>query len=777
MRSWAVVIPWFGAQLAGGAEQQAFQIATRLAARGHTVEVLTTCNRSFDSDWGTNHYAESTTQEFGLTVRRFAVDARAAAEFDQVNAKLMSLQRESLRRGVSPISFADTEVFVQENIKSKSLLNYLESNWRLYERFVFLPYMFAPVMLGLPLVADRAWLQPCLHDEPQAYFPQTAALFRSAKGLLFNSEGEFELAQRLYGPGIYTRSSVIGEGIEHNHYDAGVLDAALPDALRDQRFVLYVGRRERAKNVDLLVRAFNQFKSVHPQSELKLVLAGRANESFERHDSILEMDYVSGELKASLLSRCCALVQPSVNESFSRVLMEAWMSGRPAAVNGNCLATSIAVKQAQAGWTPTTEQEWIELFVYLDGETDQVLDEIGERGRQYARDHANWDTVIDRYEGLIGSADVRGPSEIRGPSKAMHQLLPDFVYGDAISNQAKSIRAHLRRLGYQSDIFCKRRAEILSSEAILLDDATPDPGSGIIYHHGIGSDVTALAVAHAGPKALIYHNVTPAEFYEPYRPGFAWMLEVGRSELKRLAPHFPVSVGDSAYNARELAASGFAAPQVLPIIIEPDKWSIEPATSLMERLQDGKTNLLFVGRLAPNKRQDRLLEAFTHYRDLNKDARLILAGQGRASDPYFQYLTRRRAELKLTDAVEITGQIDDSELLAYYQTAHLYWSASEHEGFGAPLIEAMWFDVPVLALDESAVPETLGGAGVLYKKNEPLSSVAALAYQLTHDEQLRKTVISGQRLRRLRFTPEAVAPSIEELCESLESQREASVMQ
>jgi glycosyltransferase involved in cell wall biosynthesis len=114
-------------------------------------------------------------------------------------------------------------------------------------------------------------------------------------------------------------------------------------------------------------------------------------------------------------------------------------------------------------------------------------------------------------------------------------------------------------------------------------------------------------------------------------------------------------------------------------------------------------------------------------------------------------------------------QIDEGQLLAYYQTTHLYWSASEHEGFGAPLIEAMWFDIPVLALNESAVGETLGEAGVLYEKWQPLNDVALRAYELIHNEQRRREVIGKQRLQRLKFCPEAVASKVIELCEALES--------
>ncbi|HUE84321.1 MAG TPA: glycosyltransferase [Pyrinomonadaceae bacterium] len=770
MRPVAIVIPWFGPDQMGGAEQQALQIAKRLVARGHAIEVLTTCNRSFQSDWSINHHAPGVNQEGEVKIRRFPVDPRDSAAFDQVNAKLLALENSKLRPGVNPVSEREARTFVEQNIKSAALLDYLRAHNDSYHAFIFMPYMFSPVMLGVPLVAERAWLQPCLHDEAAAYLPQTAELFRRVGGLLFNSEGELELALRLFGPGIYTRSSIVGEGIEPA--DLGQVD--LPGELQGVRYVLYLGRRERVKNVDLLVRAFARFKETQRGSTLRLVLAGPGSESFASTD-VLDLGLVSDAMKNALLASACALAQPSQNESYSRTMMESWATGRPVAVHRECLATATAVERARGGWTAATEAEWAEWFGEIAGLTSEGLKALGENGRAYAACHADWDLVMANYEASLGldeetrtscsplSHHKRNTNELR----AIHQLLPDIVYGDAISNQAFALRDHLREAGYQSDIFVKRCEERLASEVKPFADTRPGNADGLIYHHSIGSELTTFAVAHSAPKCLVYHNITPAEYYAPYRPGFAWMLEMGRAHLRRLGEFFPISVADSSYNAAELAACGFPSPGVLPIIIDPEKWNIAPDPSLIERLQDGRVNLLFVGRIAPNKKQDKLVSAFAFYRELAPEARLILVGEGNPSDPYFHHLRNTIAKLDLVNEVELTGQIDDAALLAYYRTAHLYWSASEHEGFGAPLVEAMWFDVPVLALDDTAVPETLSGAGFLYPPHEALRDVAARAYQLTHKAELRKRIIVGQRGRRNAFTPVVLRASIMQLIEKL----------
>jgi len=780
MKPVAIVIPWFGPDANGGAEQQALQIATRLAARKHAVEVLTTCNRSFHDDWSVNHYAAGATSEYGVTIRRFSVDPRDAAAFDRVNAKLLAMNAAQQRPGVSPVTANDAHSFVHENMKSAALLEHLQNEHEAYHAFLFLPYMFAPSVLGLPLVADRAWLQPCLHDEPAAYLPHVAAMFRQARGLLLNSSGELELALRLFGPGIYDRSQIVGEGIEAPSQRRGGEKIDVPAELVGKRYALYLGRRDRTKNTDLLVRAFAQFKSEHPESELELVLAGPGTESFAGA-GVHDLGFVPDETKRALLKNCAALAQPSRNESFSRTMMEAWSCGHPVLVQRDCLATATAVRESGGGFLAGDESEWAQLLARVAETSDRELTALGKVGRAYAAEVADWKKVIPRYEDRLGlipgskrsKAESRPsalPRRVHSP-RAIHQLLPDLAYGDAISNQACAIRNHLRSVGYESEIFVKRREPRLETEALLWPEAQPSPADALLYHHSIGSELTAFAADHAGPKCLIYHNITPAKFFEPYRPGFAWMLETGRSNLPRLAPHFTVSVGDSAFNAAELSAVGFHRPGVLPIVIDPQRWNIAPDDALMARLQDGQTNLLFVGRIAPNKQQHRLIEIFAGYHELDPHSRLIIAGEARASDPYSGQLHQMIEALDLSEHVEITGRIEDAALLAYYRTAHLYCSPSAHEGFGAPLVEAMWFDVPVLALRATAVPETLGDAGVLFDRDESPAAIAARAYELIHDPHLRESVIAAQRKRRLEFTSAKISSSLTAIVEQLKAGR------
>ncbi|MBD1905967.1 glycosyltransferase [Funiculus sociatus GB2-A5] len=755
MKPLAIVTPWFGRDLKGGAEQQAWQVATRLACRGHEVEVLTTCCRSFQDDWAVNYFRAGLSQEQDVKIRRFRVDRRDRNAFERTNGIMLSLPSLELKPGINPVTLEDAAIFCRENINSTQLLKFLKKHHDQYQAFLFIPYLYGLILNGLPIVASRAFLQPCLHDEVYAYLPQVTNIFHAAKGLLFISEGEAELAKQLYGPGIISKSIVAGAGVEAGQFYDETISQIGDFSVKQERFIFYLGRRDATKNTDLLVRAYVAFKQKHPDSSLKLVLAGPGNTSFNGcAPGLVDLGLVQESEKEGLLANCLALFQPSQNESYSRVIMEAWFYGRPVVAHRSCLATAMAVECAKGGWLAKTELEWAELFAKIDQLGEEQLATYGANGQAYAREYAVWDKVIERYEVVLGLSQTPAiTAKLKaGKLKEIHQLLPNLAYGDAISNHALAIRNYLRSCGYKSDIFVKYVDERVAHEVTVFQPKWISPQAGLIYHHSIGSELTEYAIAHPSSKCLIYHNITPAEFFLPYRPEFAKILEKGRAELKQLAQHFPMSVGVSTYNTAELVASGFHVAGVLPIAIDPRKWDLPADGALMRQLQDGKANLLFVGRMAPNKRQDHLLEAFAHYLTMDREARLIVVGCGEIQDPYYCHIINTIHRLGLTNYVILPGQVNDAQLLAFYRTAHLFWSMSEHEGFCVPLVEAMWFDVPVLAYKNTAVPETLGEAGVMFSSKEDLVQVAALAKLLVRDEILRSKVIKAQRSRREYFT-------------------------
>ena len=761
-----VVIPWFGRELTGGAEQQAWQIAARLAARGHHVDVLTTCCRSHQDDWATNHLpAGESIEPEGFHVRRFPVTPRDRASFDRVCGPLMNLETQKLKPGVSPINANDADVFANELIKSPELLEFLAERRTAFDWFLFLPYLYGPILHGISLVGDRAVLQPCLHDEAYAYLPQVADAFHLAEKLLFNSDGEMELALRLFGPGIWAKSSVVGEGVESEEGSIGRAAVTSGRGNSRGRYVLYLGRKEEGKNTPMLLRAFERFRKARPNSDLRLLFAGHGQMELNgAHAHVEDLGVVTTAEKEQLLRDCTALFQPSEKESFSRVMMEAWMHRKPVAAHASCLATAVAVQRARGGWIAGSEDEWAALFAQVARAPEAELSNLGARGREYARALADWDLVMDRYEfALTLTSSNANRAAVVSDAATINQFLPNLSFGDAISNYAIWIRDEIRRRGWKSEIYVRyvdpkvaHECSIFSPDALQATDAA-------IYHHSVGTEITPHLAEFAGAKCLIYHNITPAEFFEPFRPDYAPALRRGREQLAELAAHFEMSFGVSEYNAEELRAVGFENPGVLPIAVDPQKWNFAPDATLMAALQDGKTNILFVGRVAPNKKQDDLVQAFAEYLRFDPTARLILVGKPEDQDPYAAHVQSVIDALDLQDSVVTPGSITDAQLAACYRTADLFWSMSEHEGFCVPLIEAMWFDVPVFAYRSSAVPETLGAGGLLFNSKNDQLELAAAAHLLVESESLRASVIDQQRRRRDYYLPANVDRAMDPL--------------
>jgi glycosyltransferase involved in cell wall biosynthesis len=449
-------------------------------------------------------------------------------------------------------------------------------------------------------------------------------------------------------------------------------------------------------------------------------------------------------------------------------MMEAWLSEKPVIVNADCLATSLAVQASRGGWEASTESDWTATFAAVEAASDAELQARGRRGHRHAEEHADWERAIDRYQRALDLPRPvrRLPARTGQRPPAIHQLLPNLAYGDAISNHAVFVSELLRDLGYQSKIFVRHFDDPMRDLATTFEPGAIGPRDALLYHHSIGTDLTAVAVGHPGPKALLYHNITPAHFFERWDRPFAELLASGRKELGSLATAFPLSAGVSEYNAAELREAGFPAPRVVPLVVEPSRWAERADPRWMRDLQDGRTNLLFVGRVAPNKCQHHLLEVFAEYLRFDSDARLVIAGYWPEGHRYASFLRETAQRLGIVSRVVWTRTCTESQLQACYRTAHLYVSMSEHEGFCAPLVEAMWFDVPVLAYRSSAVPETLASAGILFTEKR-WTELAALMRLLVEDAALRRTIVAAQRARRAAFLPEAVLSPLIELVSEL----------
>lgn len=337
---------------------------------------------------------------------------------------------------------------------------------------------------------------------------------------------------------------------------------------------------------------------------------------------------------------------------------------------------------------------------------------------------------------------------------ALHQLVAGYSRGDAISNEAVVMRGLFRSWGYRSEIYCERRRILpeLRTEARDLDDLAQDCGSDDIafLHLSIGSRANEVFARVPGRKALLYHNITPPDYFSLIQPATAAELARGRVQAAALAGCAAVNLADSAFNAGELTEWGYPAVTVFPLMLDFDKLGGVPDRGVRQRFNDGKTNILFVGRCAPNKKIEDVIAAFACYqKGVNAASRLILAGSYAGTERYQRLLLALVRDLKLSDVV-FTGSLPQAQLNACYRSASVFLCMSEHEGFCIPLVEALVHRVPILAFAAAAVPETLGGAGILFheKRFEPVAEMMA---QLTAEGELRRAVLARQEVRLAAF--------------------------
>jgi glycosyltransferase involved in cell wall biosynthesis len=346
----------------------------------------------------------------------------------------------------------------------------------------------------------------------------------------------------------------------------------------------------------------------------------------------------------------------------------------------------------------------------------------------------------------------------------VNQWVPAAHIGDAVGDNARAVRDVIRRLGHESDLFALSIDDALRGDVHPWDQPAARQGDVTILHFAMPSPMTAALATLPGTRVICYHNVTPPSFFVPFDEGLVGLTARGRAELETLVDRVDLALGVSEYNRNELEELGFAHTGVMPLLVDTDRLRNAGAVPALERmLQDGLVNILFVGRIAPNKKIEdhiRLAEHYKRYVDVYY--RFIFVGKYDAVPRYHDSIRGLIAEYRmLSDRFWFPGPATNAELGAYYRNAHAYVSLSEHEGFCAPLVESMAMDVPVLAYGAAAVPETLGGAGVCFNPKD-LEWAAELLGALVYDHPFRHKVIEGQRRRAQAFARTAIEPRIQE---------------
>lgn len=338
--------------------------------------------------------------------------------------------------------------------------------------------------------------------------------------------------------------------------------------------------------------------------------------------------------------------------------------------------------------------------------------------------------------------------------KAIHQFHPSCASGDGVTNGMLFTRRLLRELGFDAEIYCDQIPPELAATVRPRRELVADADTWLLVHHSLGYEDDAWLETFSGRAVLVYHNITPTEML-PVEGNWRSLARLGRDQLLRWKPWFAGALGVSALNVEDLIAAGYASPRVLPLLVDLDTLRSAPWDARMLDVYQDSTNILFVGRLAPNKRHDLLIEAFAEYLHHGAEpACLILPGK--PQDAAWQASLEARAQaLGIADQVDFLGPVDDATLRGLYRVADLFVCMSDHEGFGMPLIEASLFDLPILARAVSGVPGTLGEGGLLTDSDDP-RVLGGQMHTLLDEPGLRRRVVAGQQANLERFCPEGL---------------------
>lgn len=322
--------------------------------------------------------------------------------------------------------------------------------------------------------------------------------------------------------------------------------------------------------------------------------------------------------------------------------------------------------------------------------------------------------------------------------KAIHQFTGIARKGDGIFDYATELQGMFRNWGYQSHIYVLDEPGPGYDDVYRYKNYRPNKGDLLFYQFGIGSKLTDFVIKQPAPKILIYQGMTPGKYLLGVDNNSFLACRRGRGELDRLRDNLTAAMSVSDDNINDLKENhGYGAITKVPLLKRFDAYEgREPSPERMAKWQSDKKTIFFIGRINPNKDQAGLIETLAAYKKLYGDtARLIIPGSWKDKEGYRDHLRELIKRNDLEDSVIMPGFIDDEDFFALFRQADVYLSLSEHEGFGVPFLEAMWFEVPVIALGGSAVDETVGSGGLIIDEKNPYV-VAGLLHELFTDEAM-----------------------------------------
>ncbi len=348
--------------------------------------------------------------------------------------------------------------------------------------------------------------------------------------------------------------------------------------------------------------------------------------------------------------------------------------------------------------------------------------------------------------------------------KRIVQILPTLSYGDAVGNDTLALHRELVHNGYKTAIYAENiDSRIKNKDVYKIDNYKDDENTIILYHLSTGTDLNYRLKYFKSKIIIIYHNITPPEFFKNYSSEATNLCMEGVKGLEGLSSLPVACFADSKYNASELVKAGYKCPiEILPILMPFDEYKKKYNQEVYDKYNDEYVNILFTGRIAPNKKQEDIIATFDYYHKyINTKSRLFLVGNYNEADLYYRKLKQYVKELD-ADNVYFSGHIKFDEILSYYAVSDVFLCLSEHEGFCVPIVESMLFELPIIAYDSTAVGETMAGGGILLPEKTP-QVVAEAIDILTNSERLKKRIIHNQKVRLNDFDNEVIGKRFIEL--------------
>lgn len=349
------------------------------------------------------------------------------------------------------------------------------------------------------------------------------------------------------------------------------------------------------------------------------------------------------------------------------------------------------------------------------------------------------------------------------------QITEALTIGDAVSNDVIQIDLYLKKKQLCGGIFVCNEQNISSKYLHNIAERISDlpqicEDDIILFHHSIANNFCYKLRHIDCYKVLVYHNITPPFYFNGYSEGLAEATKRGLDQLVEISDVFDSCIADSEFNKKDLIKAGYKCPiYVCPVLVPFDDYKQLPNQKIINKYKDDYVNILFVGRVCPHKKIEDVIHIFALYKKYyNNKSRLFVVGNN-GIDKYSDKLLEYIKNINVKD-VHITGSVPFADILGYYNVADIFLCMSEHEGFCVPLVEAMFFGIPIVTLNKSAIIYTMGSSGVVLSNQDYLLASGWINI-IQKDQQLRDSIIKGQNDRLSFFSYSNVIAIFESIIE------------